>query len=87
MTLTGRVGRFFVLLGALLLFLFFASDLAETPYFNLFFWGFLSLIFGTLLWRRGRVPPEPSNRFRFIRSLRNRDKDKAAAESEGSDEE
>ncbi len=85
MTLTGRVGRFFALLGALLLALFFASDMADTPRFNLFFWGFLCMVFGILMWRRGRVPPEPSDRFRFIRALRNRNKEKGGDNSEGDD--
>ena len=85
MTLTGRVGRFFVLLGALLLAIFFASDLADTPRFNIFFWGFICSISGVLLWRKGRVPPEPSNRFRYLRSLRNRGKEKGDDNSEGGD--
>jgi hypothetical protein len=87
MSLTGRVGRFFVLLGALLLAVFFASDLANAPRFNIFFWGFLSAIFGVLLWRRGRTPAEPSGRFRLIRTWRDREKDKGDGDkSEGGDE-
>lgn len=74
MTLTGRVGRFFVLFGGLLLLLFFASDLADSPRFNLFFLGLLSVVIGILLIRRGRTPPEPSGRFRLLRSMRQRGK-------------
>ena len=76
MTFTARMGRFFMLLGAVLLAIFFASDLADAPRFNLFFWGFLSLVAGVLMWRSGRTPAPPSERFRFIRSLRTRGKDK-----------
>lgn len=91
MTFTGRIGRYFVLLGAVLLLIFFASDLAKNPHFNLFFWGFIFLVSGILLMRRGRLPPESSNRFRLIRSLRSRGKQRrqgaGGAEEEGEAEE
>jgi hypothetical protein len=74
MTLTGRVGRFFFLFGGLLLLIFFASDLAESPRFNLFFFGLLSVVVGLIMIRRGRIPPEPSGRFRMLRTWRQRGK-------------
>ncbi len=83
MTFTGRIGRFFMLFGAVLLAIFFASDLADAPRYNLFFWGFFILVSGILMWRRGRTPAPPSERFRFIRSLRNREKDKEDEKKEG----
>ncbi len=76
MTFTARIGRFFMLLGIVLLAIFFASDLADAPRFNLFFWGLFSLVSGILIQRRGRTPAPPSERFRFIRSLRTRGKEK-----------
>jgi hypothetical protein len=82
MTFTSRIGRFFVLLGAVLLAIFFASDLADAPRFNLFFWGFFSLVSGILIWRRGRTPAPPSERFRIIRSLRERGKEKEGGNKE-----
>jgi hypothetical protein len=82
MTFTGRIGRFLMLSGAVLLAIFFASDLADTPRYNVFFWGFITLVTGILMWRRGRTPPPPSERFRFIRSLRNRGKGKDGEKTE-----
>ncbi len=72
-----------MLFGAVLLSIFFASDLADTPRFNLFFWGFFILVSGILIWRRGRTPAPPSGRFRFIRSLRERGNEKEGEKKEG----
>ena len=67
--LSGRVGYFLVIMGSFLLILFFLSDFHHTPQFNLLFLGILGLALGIRLIRRAWVPPEPSNRFRIIRSL------------------
>ncbi len=83
MNLSGKVGRFIALFGLFLLLLFFASDLADTPRFNLFFIGFLALLFGIFLMRRGRVPSQPSGRFRTLRAMRGgKNKKKSPAEPE-----
>ncbi len=70
MTLTARIGRFFLFAGFVLLVLFFASDLANAPRFNLFFIGLAGIVVGILMLRRGRIPQEPSGRFRILHSLR-----------------
>lgn len=69
MTLTGRVGRFFLFFGLFLLVIFFASDLADAPRFNLFFLGLAGVVIGILMIRQGREPTEASGRFRLLRRL------------------
>jgi hypothetical protein len=67
-----RVGLFFAVLGGFLLALFVASDLAEQPNFNLFFFGLAGLAIGLVLANRSRPDKVESERFRWIRSLRDR---------------
>jgi hypothetical protein len=86
MTLPGRIGRFFALLGVVLLLIFVASDLAGTPRFNIFFWGFTITVIGIVLMRRGRVPSEPSGRFRLLRTLRSGRKKPGRGAAAGSEE-
>lgn len=72
MTLTGKVGRFFVIFGVVLVVIFFISDLADDPQFNLFFASLVILFLGIIMMRRGRLPAESSGRFRLVQSMRNR---------------
>jgi hypothetical protein len=72
-----RVGHFFIILGGFLLVLFVASDLAEQPNFNVFFFGLAGLVVGIILVNQNRSGTAETERFRWIRSLlnkRNRDK-------------
>ena len=72
MTLKSRVGVFLIVLSLALLALFFISDLATDPEYNLLFYGLLGLGGGILLARRHHEPPEPSGRFGLIKRLRKR---------------
>jgi len=64
-----RIGTFFYLMAAGLMVLFLASDLNETPVFDLCFG---SLILGAIGWtlRKRAARPESSGRFRIIRAWR-----------------
>jgi len=64
---SGRIGCFFLFVGAVLMVIFLASDLATSPALGLLFWGVLSLLAGLAFWRKGYSPPPSSNRFRILR--------------------
>jgi len=64
-----RIGTYFYLLGAALMILFIASDLGETPEFDLCFGSLILIGIGWTL-RRRATRPEPSGRFRIIRAWR-----------------
>jgi hypothetical protein len=71
-----RLGRFVVVVGVGLLFLFVLSEVAQTPRFDLFFIGLLMFIGGIMIIRRyrGDGGGGESQRFRFVRRLFSRDK-------------
>ncbi|MDD5370970.1 MAG: hypothetical protein PHQ40_17965 [Anaerolineaceae bacterium] len=67
MSLTGRIGCFFLLVGGGLLGLFLASDRAHTPVFNYLIAGAGLFLFGLWLWSKGKSAPRRSGRFRILR--------------------
>ena len=64
-----RLGIFFTLLGAAVLGLFFTSDTISQPQIGYLFWGVVFFGIGVMFLRRGRTPPEESQRFRLVRRL------------------
>ncbi len=63
----GRIGCFFLLVGAGLAILYLASDSVHRPQLDVLAGGLLLLLLGWVLWRKGRTPPRASNRFRILR--------------------
>ena len=63
MSLTNRIGCFFLLMGVVLLVLFLASDVAGQQNCNLLLLGILGTVLGFVMWRRNRPAPHPSGRF------------------------
>lgn len=63
------MGNFFLILGLVLLLLFFVSDYLEAAegWYLVLGAGFFG--FGVYLARKGRTPPEPSQRFRTMRRM------------------
>ena len=64
-----RIGTFFILIGAGLMVMFIASDMNDTPVFDLCFGSLILIWFGWAL-RKRATRPEPSGRFRLIRAWR-----------------
>jgi hypothetical protein len=62
-----RIGVFFVLLGGMSMWVYFATDFADAPIYWLFFASLGLLILGIILIRRNYSPPPPSDRFRLLR--------------------
>ena len=63
-----RIGKFLLLIGMGLIFLFLLSDIARSPDFNLLILGGLVSIAGILLiWSNPPPPPPPSGRLGLFR--------------------
>ena len=66
-----RIGTFFLLIGVGIFILFVASDYAGQTNFDYLFWAVLSVTIG-LMMRRRRPPKPRSDRFSYVRKLRER---------------
>lgn len=64
-----RIGTFFLLIGVGVFILFVASDYAGKTNFDYLFWSVLAVTVGLML-RRRRPPRPPSDRFSYVRKLR-----------------
>lgn len=72
----GRVGQYFLFVGVLLLAIFFSTDPGTPPLVGFFLWGAGLVLLGLYLIRRDWKTPPTSGRFRLLRRLRRRPKDK-----------
>lgn len=69
-----RLATFFLLIGVIMLILFFGTDQSQNPQYILFFGGTpLTALGAWMLWTN-RKPPEPTTRFSGLRRLLNRGK-------------
>jgi len=62
-----RLGQFFLLIGLILLILFFFTEGGQNPRPLLLLGGLASTVFGISLIWRSRAPAAPSERFRTVR--------------------
>jgi hypothetical protein len=76
MSLTGRMGVFFTLIGIFMVILYIASDAARQGQCGLLGWGVVITAVGISLWSKGRKPPEPNQRFKTFKRLTTSDKKK-----------
>ena len=67
MTIKGRVGVFFILIGLVILLLYIASLQADQPNFTLLCVALAGLISGVVIAWRSRPPPVSDERFRILR--------------------
>jgi hypothetical protein len=76
MTLLGRIGQFTTFIGVILLIVFFVTDQLKTPNYIYFFLSVGLLLLGMNFIRKGRLPKQPSSRFRlFHRSDHDQEKE------------
>ena len=78
-----RLGVFFILVGLVLLVIFFTTDQSKTPGYGFFFAGIAALYLGGALFWRSRKPPAEEPRFRTLRRIRQKH---AARKSRKNDE-
>jgi hypothetical protein len=65
-----RIGTFFLTVGALLVGLFILSDVADAPSCGFLWIGLAAILLGGILWFRDPgPPPQPSDRFRVLKSM------------------
>ncbi len=65
-----KIGRLLLLIGLILLVIFFATDQSENPSYGYFCIGVVGFVLGGLLMVRGHHPPAKSMRFRTLRRWR-----------------
>ncbi len=75
-----KVGQYLLVVGVLIMVLFFASDQAGQPFFSLFCVGVLLIPFSIYMMFRFRKPPAPSERFSSLRKWQQR---KASKQGKG----
>jgi hypothetical protein len=77
-----RIGNFFILIGVILLLIFFFSDYSRSPVYNLVCIGLPLVVLGVFLKRKGHQPLPPSDRFRIIHQYRQKSAEKKVKEKE-----
>lgn len=83
MNLKKRFGNLFILIGSVLLVLFFISDYLDQVNGWYLLFGLIFSAFGVRLAWKGRTPPEPSRRFRMVKKIMGgQDKDKKEKEDQ-----
>jgi drug/metabolite transporter (DMT)-like permease len=70
MRLIGRIGLFFLFLGGMLLVLFIGTDHAGQPQFSFCFAALICLGVGIAMVAREIKPAQPTERFRLLRQIR-----------------
>ena len=78
----GRVGLFFIFMGLVSLLIFFTTDQAEHPSYQLFFLGAFGILLGGYLFWRDMKPAAPVERFRGIHRWQARRREKEAKRQE-----
>jgi hypothetical protein len=71
----GRIGTFFLLIGFVLLVLFFLTDTAGGPVFNYFCWSAILLVLGFVFRGQLKKTYQPSGRFNIFKRLKPKPKD------------
>ncbi|HEX7432089.1 MAG TPA: hypothetical protein VF326_00405 [Anaerolineaceae bacterium] len=72
--MSSRIGWFFIIVGSVLLLIFFASDLAKETSYEFLCLGMLAVVFGLILWNKGKPKPQANSRFNSIRKMRDASK-------------
>lgn len=70
-----RIGTFFILIGFVLLVLFFLTDTAGSPIFNYFCWSTVLLVIGFVFRGQLKKTYQPSGRFNILKRLKSKPKE------------
>jgi hypothetical protein len=81
-----QIGHFFLFIGLITLVIFGGSAYARQPAWNYGLIGFALFAFGFFLSLRNPVPKTPSNRFQFVRKIREHQAQKRLRDLEESKE-
>lgn len=87
MNVTKRMGTFFLMIGAALLVLFFASDYQDQPSWPYLLIGVVTFGLGLSLSARGREHREPVRRFRMLRRMFGSEEEKDKRDKDSEDKE
>lgn len=65
--MSAQIGQYLIVIGLILLVIFFGTDQVNRPAYNYFCGGLIIIIFGIYLYWRDRPPAKQSGRFRILR--------------------
>ncbi len=82
-----QIGQFLLVIGLILLVIFFGTDQANRPAYNYFCGGLVILALGIYLYWRDRPPAKSSGRFRIFRGSNRPDDQKDENQSDQKDNE
>jgi hypothetical protein len=82
----GKLGRFLLFVGLILLVVFFAMDQAANPSYGYFCVGAVAVFLGGVLMMRGHKPPDESMRFRTVRRWREQQRARKAERNKKPDQ-
>jgi hypothetical protein len=81
-----RIGRFFLLIGFLVIFIFMATSQAGNPQYSYFCWGTSGIMLGIYFMWHGHKKTKPSGRFRLFRKKdKNKKNNKESQEAPDND--
>ena len=80
--MSAQIGQFFLVIGLILLVIFFGTDQVHRPAYTYFCGGLLILLLGIYLYWRDRPPVKPSGRFRILRGSNRPDDKKGEKKSD-----
>ena len=64
-----RIGWFFIIVGSVLLLIFFASDLAKETSYEFLCLGMLGVVIGLVMWNKGKPAPQENGRFSAFKKM------------------
>lgn len=85
--MSAQIGLFFLVIGLILLVIFFGTDQVNRPAYNFFCGGLVITALGIYLYWRDRPPSTPSGRFRILRGSNRPDEKKDEKKSDQQDKE
>jgi hypothetical protein len=80
--MSAQIGQYLLVIGLILLVIFFGTDQVDRPAYNYFCGGLIIIILGIYLYWRDRPPAKPSGRFRLLRGSNRPDQEEAENKSD-----
>ena len=68
--MSARIGWFFIIVGCVLLIIFFASDMVKETAYQYLCLGMAGVVVGLIMWNRGKPETPHSGRFRSLHRTR-----------------
>jgi len=83
--MSAQIGQFLIVIGLIVLVIFFGTDQVDQPAYNYFCGGLIIMLFGIYLYWHDRSPAKSSGRFRILRGSNRPDQKKNEQKSDQKD--